>query len=308
MRKGDIASRGGAILAGMFVVFACATSNRPSRTNEDGVAVQTGVVYAMGGTKPLKMDIARPSSRQGGHPIVLFVHAGAFKEGNKESLNPTARMAAERGYVASTVEYRLTTPIVDGQSQNQFPAALHDIKSAVRWLRKNAGLYDGDPERIGAVGISAGGTLALLAAVTGPADGFEGDDGPYDVSAQVQAAVAAAPVVDFTDAGMNSAPVAIDALTRFFGGPLESHRSRYLEGSAIQYLDSADAPTLVIFGGLDSEVPWSQAEAFAQAAVRAKAPHRIHFVPWARHDFNDLASPSAYFPMWAFLDRHLGPD
>src|SRR5438105_1233014 len=84
---------------------------------------------------------------------------GGFRAGSRQSYVPLGIQLARRGYVAALVDYRLAP-------RAQFPAAVHDVKTAVRWLRANAARLGVDPDRIGVTGQSAGGTLALLLGLT----------------------------------------------------------------------------------------------------------------------------------------------
>src|SRR5205085_556169 len=89
---------------------------------------------------------------------------------------------AERGFVAATASYRLAP-------KYQFPAAVYDVKAAVRWLRANAGKYQIAPSRIGATGGSAGGHLAQFLGVTAGIKEFEGDCGNPDQPSSVACVV-----------------------------------------------------------------------------------------------------------------------
>src|SRR5690349_12193275 len=103
------------------------------------------VEYSNVGGK-LEMDIVRPSAASAEpRPAVVMIHGGGFRAGNRQSYLNDAIKLAERGYVAATVSYRLAP-------RNQYPAPVHDVKAAVRFLRANAAKYGIDPERIGAMG------------------------------------------------------------------------------------------------------------------------------------------------------------
>src|SRR6185437_6493094 len=101
-----------------------------------------------------------------------------FRAGSRQGYDGLCIRLAERGYVAVTVTYRLAP-------KYQFPAAVHDVKAAVRWLRARASEYHIDPDRIGVTGGSAGGHLAQFLAVTGGVAQFEGDSGNPGPSSQV---------------------------------------------------------------------------------------------------------------------------
>ena len=113
------------------------------------------------------MDIVRPRAASEKRPAVVLVHGGGFRGGARQSYLPVAIKLAERGYVAATVSYRLAP-------RHQFPAAVEDVKAAVRYLRANADRFGIDPDRIGAMGGSAGGHLVLFLGLTPNVAEFEG--------------------------------------------------------------------------------------------------------------------------------------
>ena len=137
-----------------------------------------------GATKrDLKMDIIAPKCCEGHRrlPAIVWICGGAFHTMDKSVWIPQMVHLAEKGYVVCSVEYRTS-------NEEPFPAPLEDIKSAIRYLRAHADNYAIDPEKIVAMGESAGGTLAALAGVTG--DHPEYDRGDYmDHSSRVQAVV-----------------------------------------------------------------------------------------------------------------------
>src|SRR5207253_1685971 len=95
-----------------------------------GVTAQPGVVYARYGTREMRLDLFIPEG-PGPHPAVIVVHGGAWITGNHTMENPFAAELARRGYVAATIEYRLS-------NEAKYPAQIHDLKAAVRYLRANA--------------------------------------------------------------------------------------------------------------------------------------------------------------------------
>ena len=129
--------------------------------------VEQDVVYTKAGADELKLDIARPPGKDGVFPAVLVIHGGGWTGGNKSDVGPIMGQFTKRGYVAVSPQYRLTP-------RNVFPAQVHDVKAAVRYLKTNAKKYQIDPDRIGAIGFSAGGHLALMLGVTGQRMGSRG--------------------------------------------------------------------------------------------------------------------------------------
>src|SRR5262245_45088155 len=103
-------------------------------------------------------------------PAVLCIDGCGFRACSWGGHNGPCVNLAQRGFVAATCSYRLAP-------KYQFPAAVHDVKAAVRWLRANAGKYQTDPNRIGVTGDSAGGHLAQFLGVTAGVKEFEGEGG-----------------------------------------------------------------------------------------------------------------------------------
>ena len=157
----------------------------------DSVLAERKVEYsAVGGRQTL--DIIRPREASSSpRPAILLVHGGGFRAGAKESHLPLATRLAGRGYVAATANYRLSP-------RNQFPAAVQDVKAAVRFLRANAAKYNIEPSHIGALGGSAGGHLVLMLGLTAGVEEFEGSGPNRDQSSAVQCVVDEYGPTDFT--------------------------------------------------------------------------------------------------------------
>lgn len=123
-----------------------------------GVKRIDGVVYASYGKRSLQLDLYLPAGRPA--PAIVFVHGGGWRSGNRDEFGPIATRLAQRGYASAAISYRLSP-------EARYPAAVDDVKAAVRWLRANSEGYGIDPSRIALAGGSAGGQLASLAAMTG---------------------------------------------------------------------------------------------------------------------------------------------
>jgi acetyl esterase/lipase len=128
------------------------------------------IVYAKAGTTELKLDLMSPATAEGPFPAVLVIHGGAWRAGNKADVRPIMPEFVRHGYVAISPQYRFCP-------KETFPAQVHDVKAAVRWIKANAKQYRIDPDRIGAIGFSAGGHLALMLGLTAAGDGLEGETG-----------------------------------------------------------------------------------------------------------------------------------
>ena len=106
------------------------------------VSFEEGIEYANPDNQHLKLNLARPKdvADNARLPAIVCIHGGGFRAGDRAGWNDRCKKLAGRGYVAVTVTYRLAP-------KNQFPAAVQDVKAAVRWLRANAARYHIDPER-----------------------------------------------------------------------------------------------------------------------------------------------------------------
>src|SRR5262245_12868637 len=121
----------------------------------EGVVFEKDVVYGKTGEVELKQNLAKPKDAAGKLPCVLVIHGGGWAAGNKEGHNNLTWEFAKRGFVSATIGYRLAPKFL-------FPAQIEDVKCAVRYLRANAEKLNIDPEKLGAVGFSAGAHLSMM--------------------------------------------------------------------------------------------------------------------------------------------------
>src|SRR3954452_17238305 len=105
----------------------------------DGVTFTRDIEFANPDNQHLQVNLAQPNGN-GPFPAVVCIHGGGFRAGKRESYDKLTVKLAQRGYVAATVSYRLAP-------KHQFPAAVHDVKAAVRWVRANAAKLKIDPDR-----------------------------------------------------------------------------------------------------------------------------------------------------------------
>ncbi len=215
------------------------------------VVFEKNVEYTNPDDQHLAMNIARPKTGTGPFPAVLCIHGGGFRAGNREGYNALCLKLAEHGFVAATTSYRLAP-------KYQFPAAVHDVKAAVRWLRGNAPTYKIDPNRIGVTGSSAGGHLAQFLGVTAGVPEFEGTGGNAQQSSAVTCVVNVYGPSDFTKSYGKSVD-AHEVLPLWFGGNLDQERHKHIIGSPLPWVTPNAAPTLLIHGTEDKYVAYEQA-------------------------------------------------
>jgi acetyl esterase/lipase len=256
------------------------------------------VVYGKGGDVDLKLNIARPKNAKGALPLVLFIHGGGWVEGSRSGHDPQTWDFAKRGYVAATVEYRLT-------GVAKWPAQVNDVKCAVRFLRANASKYGIDPDHIGAVGFSAGAHLAMMLAVAGKDDNLEGDGGSTEQSSAIHAAVS---FFGPTDLARDDLPIAGHNLVEKLVGHLPEKGNKACErASPLYYVSKGDAPMLLFQGMADPLVPYTQATVMAEAMAKAQIPGRVELIMNASHGWNGEELARTVDATVAFLDTWLKP-
>ncbi len=229
---------------------------------------------------------------------MIFIHPGGFTEGDKklvEGLDELPELLS-RGYDVASLDYRLRVP---------FPAAVEDVKAAVRFVRGNADRYGIDADRIVAWGRSAGGYLAVMLGVTGPNDGFDGTGGTPGVSSRVSAVVDQFGPTDF------GLPTSFAGLDDFL--PASQRQSLLARASAVGYVKPGDPPFLIMHGDKDTVVPIVHSQTLQQRLTAAGISAQLVVVKNAEHNFaragGDL-SPSLTDiarDVGDFVDRQLTP-
>ncbi|WP_017627290.1 alpha/beta hydrolase [Nocardiopsis chromatogenes] len=202
-----------------------------------------GVVFAERETGPLVMDLVLPPAderRERRVPVVVWLHGGGWFTGDRSMAPDPGRTLIARGIAMASIEYRLS-------GQATFPAQLHDVRSAIRFLRSRADRFGLDPEAIGLWGSSAGGHLAALAGVCGHRAALPGETGSDASDARVQA------VCDGY-------------------GPVDLHLAVAEAGHGIPSLSGADAPEARLIGGHPAQMPERARAACPLTYVTGEAP------------------------------------
>ena len=169
-----MARLGGSVL---LLALALASGCTPSH------GLGEACVFGTGGGRDLRCNVYWPPQAGTARPAVLLVHGGGWVNGDRTQLHGYGILLGRIGYVCVATEYRLA-------GEAKWPAQIHDVKAALRWMRANAGRLGIDPNKIAVSGNSAGAHLSLMVAGTANMPEFEGEGGNAGVGTEVAACIA----------------------------------------------------------------------------------------------------------------------
>ena len=257
------------------------------------VAIEEGVPIGHGGDRELLVDIYRPPEHIETRPAVLLIHGGGFRMGDREQLKWYGLMLGRRGYLCVTCEYRYT-------QDADWPAQVHDIKTALRWMHANAGELDIDPNRIAAWGHSAGAHLALFAGGTQNDPAWEGEGGHAGAGTDVAVVVSYYGPAKLWRSGTSWNPI-----EQLFGENGSDEQAR--AASPLTYVSEAYPPTLLIHGAADATVPVAQSTLMYETLTGLGVTVELLILAGQPHSF-DLDRTMGRHGMNTgalFLDRYL---
>lgn len=263
-------------------------------------ATQRDVVYAEVEGQPLHLDLYLPRRAPTPAPLVIWLHGGGWRDGDKTPVPPGVLLLLDDGIAVASVNYRLTGDTRFGE--RVFPAQIHDVKGAVRFLRGHAAEYRLDPDRFAVWGASAGGHLAALLALSGGNAALEGTvGGNLGQSSRVSA------LVDFfgptqleAQGGVHDLPAAPEAA--LIGAPLGQIKAhlhdpnppwpelaeRMLAAGPVHHTDASDPPAFIAHGVNDWLVPPDQSARLAAALRAVEVAVEYFTVPGAGHEFEKM--------------------
>ncbi len=248
------------------------------------------VTYCTMNQLPQKLDVYYPKSG-GPWPVFVYIHGGSWRELDKAE-GEGWRYLNDHGILVVSVNYRLAT------SDIKFPAMIEDVMCAVRYLRAHSSQYNINPEKIGALGASAGGHLAALLGTADKSAGF--DVGEYlDQSSRVQAVVTMSGLSDFTvpvEGGVSK------AIYFAFGALAGTNNTLLAPASPVTYVTPDDPPFLIFHGDKDGVVPIEQALILDERLRAAGVPSTLVIVKGGDHGLNPLPGKTAE-PTWEEISR-----
>lgn len=262
-----------------------------------GISAETNIVYGKGGERDLQLDLYRPKDAKQPRPLIIFIHGGGWKGGQRTDMSFYCLRFAEKGYITATISYRFS-------QDAPFPAAVQDTKCAIRFLRANASKYGIDPEKIAVSGNSAGGHLSMMAGYSSDVPELEGNGGNEGVSSRIQVVGNFYGPVDLTTEFARTQGVVKD----FLGDKTwEEDPDIYKKASPITYLTKDDPPTMIFHGTIDDIVPIDQADELAAKLKDLGIPYlyeRIEGWPHTMDLARAINDRCSYF-MEKFFKEHL---
>jgi acetyl esterase/lipase len=277
-----------------------------------GVLATTNISYARR-SPTQKLDIHLPTTGKKPYPVVLWIHGGGWSTGSKY-LDPTSSTLAllAHGIAVVSIDYRLST-------EAKWPAQIHDVKAALRWVRANAGTYGLDQNRIGAWGSSAGGHLAaMLGTSNGVAAMTDLTLGNPTMSEKVKAVTDWFGPVAFLsmDAQLSASGC---PLYRGYGHASALSPASRLVGAAIglvptivhsanpaQYATVDDPQFFIVHGMADCVVPYQQSQGLAARLNRVRpGSATVQLLAGAIHGGKTFALPSNVGMVTSFFKRTL---
>jgi acetyl esterase/lipase len=273
--------------------------------------VITGITYTRDATHSEQLDLYLPGGTPppGGWPVVLAFPGGGWRWASRKDYGQAVSVLTNYGYAVAGVDYTYASSSSNGG--HSWPTNLADAQQAVRWVRENAGHFRLNPDKVAAMGESAGAHLALLlgtypdgpvstntpATAGGPSSG---------VSDRVQAVVDFYGPTDLAQLYTTTKPGAVSYLDTFLGGPPSAYPGRYTAASPLTYVNKNDPPMLIVQGLSDKTVPGSQSLELASALAKAGVPHQLITVSWAEHGFRfELGTTPLLSDVVSFLDAAL---
>jgi acetyl esterase/lipase len=270
------------------------TANTPTPVDTPKSEVTTkateekDVVYATKSSSQ-KLDIYVPDAKtQNGVPIIVNIHGGAFKSGDKSGsatgsgfsggsqTDTFKEEAMKRGYAYASVNYRLSGEAV-------FPAAINDVKASIRYIKANAAKYGINKNMVFTIGGSAGGNLAALAATSGDLN-YIGES--ENLGNETENSVLAGAVdmfgpinfltmdSDFAELGVSNAPVTDSETSpesQYIGAKISTQPDKVKQADPTTYIDEKDPKIYISAGDQDRNIPYIQGEKLAKAINQKKS-------------------------------------
>ena len=269
------------------------------------VTIRKGLPYSE--TIPsLTLDLYRPSDSSGSLPCVVVIQGGGFSAQTGEKFHPFAERLAAEGFVAALIAYR-------GRPDHEYRDTVSDTKTAVRFLKRYSDEFGIDPDRMGAMGRSAGATLVALLALTDDEDVWRSDPSHSQYSSRIKAGVGYAGVYDFVArfedkdqlALQPNAKAKIASNAEWIGESYSRSGPKWLEASAANHLDQRDPVLLLLHCKDDATVPWQQSRDLFEGIRKLALPVELELYEQGGHGFRTEDRDEPVVRMIEFLRNRL---
>ncbi|WP_232098952.1 alpha/beta hydrolase [Gimesia aquarii] len=273
----------------------------PARSfGEEAIQRIKDIEYAKVGKHALLLDLYLPEAKTN-PPLLVWIHGGAWRAGSKSNM-PLIQLV-KNGFAIASADYRLS-PVA------KFPAQIHDIKAAIRFLRGSASKYGYNARKIGILGSSAGGHLVALMGVTNGHPQLEGDLGDFDQeSSSVEAIVDYYGPTNFMTILKQSTPhglsVRVPALQLLLGDDPTNQPKLAQLASPVFHVDAKDPPLLIIHGDQDPQVPINQSHELHGAYKKHKRNVTFEVIHGGAHGGPEFYDTARIKLVEDFLRKHL---
>lgn len=287
-------------------------SQGPRKANTDNIKRKWLDIAYAAKSQAQKLDIYLPDEGDGPFPVILSIHGGAFKSGDKGDNQVMPMLEGlKRGYAIVSINYRLSQEAI-------FPAQIYDVKAAVRWVRANAKQYKLNPDKIAAWGGSAGGHLSAMVGTSGNVKELEDmSQGNADQSSRIQAVVDWFGPTDFLkmdeqlkESKVNNPQthsIADSPESQLIGRNLTDAPDLVKAANPETYITKDDPPFFIQHGLIDNLVPYQQSVNLAKKLeqVIGKESVTIELLPNSGHGGPAFSTEQNLNKVFVFLDQIL---
>lgn len=260
------------------------------------------ITYKTVADKALTLDVYLPSEDTDKAPLIVWIHGGAWKRGDKTAFtyknNHLLNMLLDQGYAVASINYRLS-------GEATYPAPVQDINDAIEFLCQNSRKYHLDKTRIAMMGRSAGAHLAGLIALSNAhevADFITAADKPsFDIAAFV-GFFGVYDMLALDKSREKLSPKTPEA--RFLGGIASNIPDTAKQASAVSYVDGNTPPTLLLHGTDDDRVPVNQSKILKAALDKAKVSNELYLLQGGHHGDPTFDTPDYVEKVQAFLQTY----
>lgn len=244
---------------------------------------------------------------------MIAIHGGGFLTGDRKGGDVAPMVEATNyGYAVVSVDYRLSNEAV-------FPAAISDVKAAIRFIKAKAEKYDLNPDKIAVWGGSAGGHLTALVGTTGDDEILNGDNKEnLEYRSAVNAVVDWFGPIDFLSMDSQYETSGVKRLsgqtgtddsaeTKYIGGNIIKNITQTQKANATNYITPSDPPFFIQHGSVDSLVPTQQSINFAEALTKVLGGDKVtlEIIQGADHGTSEFNTKENIEKVITFLDKYL---